>query len=180
MALFGSARDASLIRSVNRELINEFIDTEIAFYKLSLGDTGTNIYDESDSKVYYSPIRINSLIQKDDLTVSSDDFGIDSTRTSIFSFLRDDLVEVNIHIEGGDIVEYDNEFYEIDSVHGSQYWRGTNPSTDLGRISQERGEFGFEVSIVVEAHVTRRNKLNLVEVRTGGNPNQEYQLPKGL
>ena len=38
MALFGSARDASLVRSINRELINDFIDTEIAFYKLSLDD----------------------------------------------------------------------------------------------------------------------------------------------
>ena len=32
MALFGSARDASLVRSVNRELINNFIDTEVALY----------------------------------------------------------------------------------------------------------------------------------------------------
>ena len=36
MALFGSSRDASLIKSINRELINRFIDTEVAFYKLSL------------------------------------------------------------------------------------------------------------------------------------------------
>ena len=51
MALFGSARDASLIRSINRELINEFIDIEIAFYKLSLEDTRANMYDEADNKV---------------------------------------------------------------------------------------------------------------------------------
>jgi len=178
MALFGSARDASLVRSINRELINDFIDTEIAFYKLSLGDSATNIYDESDSKVYYSPIRINSLIQKDDLTVSSDDFGIDSTRTSIFSFLRDDLVEVNIHIEGGDIVEYDNEFYEIDSVHGSQYWRGTNPSTDLGFTLGDREEFGLSVSIKAEGHLTRRNGLNIREVRSG--INKVNTKPKNL
>ena len=31
MALFGSGRDASLIRSINRELINRYIDTEIEF-----------------------------------------------------------------------------------------------------------------------------------------------------
>ena len=53
MALFGSARDASLIRSINQELINDFIDTEIAFYKLSLPDSQANMYDESDSKVYF-------------------------------------------------------------------------------------------------------------------------------
>ena len=54
MALFGSARDANLIRSVNRELINKYIDTEVGFYKLNIEATKTNIYDESDDKVYYS------------------------------------------------------------------------------------------------------------------------------
>ena len=167
MALFGSARDASLIRSVNRELINNYIDTEVAFYKLSLGDTATNIYDESDSKVYYSPMRINSLVLKEEKTVSDDDFGIDSARPGIFAFLRDDLKDKNIIIEGGDIIEYDKEFYEIDSVHGSQYWTGRNPSTDLGYTLGDREEFGYSVAIRAEAHLTRRNGINIREIKTG-------------
>ena len=65
------------------------------------------------------------------------------------------------------------------AVHGSQYWRGTNPSNVLGFTTGERGEFGYNVAIRVEAHVTRRNKLNLVQVRTGG-VNQQYNLPKNL
>ena len=36
MALFGSARDASLIRHINNELIVNIIDTEIELYKLVL------------------------------------------------------------------------------------------------------------------------------------------------
>ena len=60
MAVFGSERDASLIKRLNRELINEIIDIEIAFYKLSLDDTEANMYDESDNKVYYSPVRIKT------------------------------------------------------------------------------------------------------------------------
>ena len=178
MAIFGSARDASLIRSINRELINDIIDTEIAFYKLSLGDSATNIYDESDSKVYYTPIRINTIIQKDEKTIAADDFGIDSTRTGIFAFLRDDLVKVNIHIEGGDIIEYDNEFYEIDSVHGSQYWTGRNPSTDLGFNLGDREEFGLSIAIRAEGHLTRRNGLNIKEVRSG--INKTTQAPRNL
>ena len=65
MALFGSARDASLVRSINRELINEFIDTEVAFYKLSLEDTRSNIYDESIvDKIcwYFSQITHHTII----------------------------------------------------------------------------------------------------------------------
>ena len=63
MALFGSARDASLIRHINRELINDFIDTEVAFYKLSLEDTRANMYDEADNKIYFSPMVKKQKIQ---------------------------------------------------------------------------------------------------------------------
>ena len=178
MALFGSARDASLIRSINRELINEFIDTEIAFYKLNLEHVQPNIYDESDSKVYFSPIRINCLIQKDEKQVSADDYGIDINRTSVFSFLRDDLKDTNIIVEGGDFIEYDGEFYEIDSVHASQYWTGRNPSRDLGFVLGDRDEFGLSIAIRAEAHLTRRNSLNIEEVRSGINKNNS--IPRNL
>jgi|TARA_R110000787_G_scaffold99719_1_gene204378 glutaredoxin-related protein len=179
MALFGSARDASLIRHINNELIVNLIDIEIELYKLVLEDTRENLYGESDQKKYYNPIKIPCLIQKDEKTVIGDDYGIDSTRTGIFAFSRDYLKDRTIIFEIGDVLNYDNEFYEVDAVHGSNYWGGRNPSTDLGYTSAERSEFGYSVEVRVEAHITQRNKLNLVEVRTGG-INQEYQLPKNL
>lgn len=178
MALYGSARDASLIRSVNRELINSFIDIEVAFYKLSLPDTQANMYDEADNKVYYSPIRINCLAGKDAKSYVSDDAGYDITRTGQFQFLRDDLKDKNIHIEEGDVLEWDNEFYEIDSVGASQYWTGRNPSTDIGMVTGDLDDFGYSVAVSVEAHVTRRNRLNIQEVRSGlNNPNS---IPRNL
>ena len=67
----------------------------------------------------------------------------------------------------------------MDIVHSGNYWKGTNPSTDIGFTTGQREEFGYSVEVRVEAHVTQRNKLNLVEVRTGGT-NQEYELPKNL
>ena len=57
MALFGSARDASLIRHINNELIVNLIDIEIELYKLVLEDTRENLYGESDQKKYYNPIK---------------------------------------------------------------------------------------------------------------------------
>ena len=175
MALFGSARDASLIKSINRELINRYIDTEVAFYKLSLNDTAVNMYDESDSKSYYAPMRINCLILKEDKAYIGDDI-YDSTRLGEFAFLRDDLVNKNIIIQEGDILEYDNEFYEIDGVGSSQYWTGRNPETDIGK--SDRGEFGLSISVKVTAHVTRRNRLNIQEVRTG--INKPNNIPRNL
>jgi len=175
MALFGSARDASLVRSINRELINRLIDTEIAFYKLSLNDTKANMYDESDSKTYYAPMRINCLALKEEKTYIGED-SYDSTRLGEFNFLRDDLKDKNIVIEEGDVLEYDNEFYEIDGVGASQYWTGRNPDTDLGKT--DRGEFGLSVGVKVTAHVTRRNRLNIQEVRSG--INRPNNIPRNL
>jgi len=169
MALFGSARDASLVRSINRELINDFIDTEIAFYKLSLEDTRANMYDEADNKVYFAPLRINCLIEKGEKSYIGDDAGYDQTREGFFNFLRDDLKDKNIIIEEGDFIEYDNEFYEIDGVGASQYFAGRNPNHDLGFIEGDRDEFGLSIAVRVTAHVTRRNRLNIQEVRSGIN-----------
>tara|TARA_A100001201_G_scaffold19266_1_gene21689 strand:- start:3042 stop:3581 length:540 start_codon:yes stop_codon:yes gene_type:complete len=179
MALFGSARDASLVRSINNELIVNFIDTEIELYKLVLEGTRENLYGESQNKQYYNPIAIPCLAQKDEKTMVSDDFGLDSTRTGIFSFSRDYLSDRTIIIEEGDILNYDNEYYEVDKIGSSQYWTGRNPSTDLGFVRGQREEFGLSVAVIVEAHVTQRNRLNLVEVRSGG-VNQQYNLPKNL
>ena len=179
MALFGSARDASLIRHINNELIVKIIDTEIELYKLVLEDTRENLYGESDQKRYYNPIAIPCLIQKDEKAIIGDDYGLDSTRTGIFGFSRAYLKDRTIIIEMGDILNYDNEFYEVDVVHSSNYWAGKNPSTDLGFTRGQTDEHGYSVEVKVEAHVTQRNKLNLIEVRSGGT-NQEYQLPKNL
>jgi hypothetical protein len=189
MALFGSARDASLVRSINRELINDFIDTEIAFYKLSLDDTKANMYDEADNKVYYAPMRFNALVQKDEKSVIGDDYGIEYTRQGVFAFHRPDLKDHNVVIEEGDILEWDNEFWEIDSVGASQYWRGINPTSDLGNTLQTGGdnitgddetreEFGQSVAVICGAHVTRRNRLNIQEVRSG--INKPNSIPRNL
>jgi len=177
MALFGSARDASLIRSINRELINNLVDVEVAYYKLSLEETQANMYDESDKKIYYQPMRLNCLASKDDKSYTGDDV-YDSSRTGEFNFLRDDLKDNNIVIEEGDILEWDNEFYEIDGVGASQYWTGRNPATDIGVTEGDIAEHGYSVAVKVTAHVTRRNRLNLQEVRTG--INKPNNIPRNL
>jgi hypothetical protein len=178
MALFGSARDANLIRSVNRELINKYIDTEVGFYKLNLESTKTNLYDESDNKVYYGVMKINSIILRETRTQQSDDFGIDYTRPVTFGFVRDDLKDKNIIIETGDVIEYNGEYHEVDSVSASEFFAGKNPSRDLGFNLGERDEFGYSVSVICETHVTRRNRLNIEEVRSG--INKPNNIPRNL
>jgi hypothetical protein len=170
MALFGSARDMSLFRSVNRELINKYIDTEVLLYKLNLQNTDTNLYGEADRKTYYRPTRMNCLILRDSRTSSGDDFGIDIQRTATFAFFKPDLENKDIVIQVGDILRWDGEYYELDNQNNAQdYVAGKDEKTDLGVTTGERGSFGMDISVIFEGHVTRINAINIEPVRTGIN-----------
>ena len=174
MALFGSGRDASLIRSINRELINRYIDVEVLWYHIVLSETRENIYGESvTGKTYYQPVKLHALIDRQPLDVASDEFGLEGTRVATFGFLRDDLKDINVAPDIGDIFEYNNEYYEIDVVRAGDYWTGRNPGTLLGIVDKQISDFGYNVSIICDAHITRRNKVELSNVRSG--INKEYQ-----
>ena len=51
MALFGGQRDINLFIGLNKELLKDIIQTEIAYYKFALEQTTSNVYGESMGKV---------------------------------------------------------------------------------------------------------------------------------
>jgi len=183
MALFGGARDISLFRTLNRELINKIIDIEIDIFKAAIHDTVGNLYGEALNKVYKQGIRVSCLVDKAEEEWDSSEFGPDIEQTATFRFLRDDLLPLgttqvgsrigtpaaNVVLEVGDIIWWDNKYWEIDGVLENQYLFGKNPDTDKGYTSGERGEFGSSFSIVVNTHQTRKSKLKLERIRTGVN-----------
>jgi len=174
MALFGGRRDISLFRGLNRELINKWIQQECGIYKLALDETEQNLYGESDSKVYYKPIACPALIGRDTQEYTGDEFGMDYGANATFAFLRDDLKIINLLPEVGDIVVWDNEYYELDALIENQYTVGKNPETDL---TTQQQEWGWNVSLVFNGHITRRSRINLVEIRSGVTKNDK-DMPK--
>ena len=82
MALFGTHRDAKFLASINAELLNSIVDTEIEFFKLVIEQSDSNIYGESTSKTYYNSILIPALITKESKTSNMDDYGHSYTRTA--------------------------------------------------------------------------------------------------
>jgi hypothetical protein len=168
MALFGSGRDASFVRGINRELINRLIDNEVEIYKLVRDESSHNIYDEASRKSYYQPMRFRSLIERDQKTVDDEDTGITVNRTTSFGFVKQDLKDIPIVIEIGDIIRWDGDYYEVDNVRGSQYWGLRNPSKLIGHVEKEISEFGYGVSVIAECHLTGQTRLQLQDVRVGG------------
>ena len=166
MALFGGQRDAKFLAAINSELLNAVIDTELEFYKLVVESSNSNIYGESESKSYYDSILIPCLITKDDKSANMDDYGHTYTRSSKFAISRDILVKADFYPEVGDIVFWDNEYFEVDNVDANQYFAGKNPDTWPNGDSH-----GYSVSIVIDAHATRQTPQAIKDIRFGGNNN---------
>ena len=170
MALFGGIRDAKFLASINAEIINAIVDTEIEFYKLNVEQSKSNIYGEAERKSYYDSVLIPCLITKDEKASSMDDFGHTYTRTAKFALSRDLLETITLYPEVGDIILWDNEYFEIDNVDANQYFTGKNPET-----WPNGSNHGYSVSIVCDAHVTSQTPQGIKDIRRGG----DNKIPKG-
>lgn len=176
MALFGGQRDISLFRSLNKELIHRWIDTEVLLYKLDLVSTTTNLYDETDSKIYSEAKLIYCLANVEAQQWTSEDYGSDVTQNASFAFLRDDLVAQDIPVEIGDVIEYRSRFFEIDGIEENQNFAGKNPDNWFGGDTH-----GYNVSIICAAHMTRQSKVNVVKTRFGNSVStKDITLPNNL
>lgn len=166
----------SLFRGLNKELIHRWIDTEVLVYKLNLESTTTNLYDETDTKVYSEAKLLYCLINLEDQAWSSEDYGSDVTQNATFAFLRDDLVENNIPVEVGDVIEHKSRFFEVDAIVENQTFVGKNPDNWFGGDSH-----GYNISIICQAHMTRQSKVNVVKTRFGNSiTNKDIILPNNL
>jgi hypothetical protein len=129
--LFGSDRDFNLLTKINRELLKDIVEQEILYYKLSLEDTEINIYGESLSKIFYTPAKINCLITRGDQVITTDEFGPDLGREASFAFLREDLTDIQVIPEVGDIVLWHEDYYEVDIVRENQLFLGRDNSYNI-------------------------------------------------
>ena len=170
MALFGGSRDISLFRNVNKELINNIIQTEVAYYKFALEQTKVNVYGEAPCKNYYEPLKIACLIDRQDQSWTSDDFGSDINQFINFKFLKDELKNINLVPEVGDLLLFRNNFYEVDARVENQLILGRDPDY---AIATETVDFGDSFSIILSTHISRVEKLNLIPLREGRYPTTE-------
>ena len=161
MSLFGSKKDFGLLTKMNRELLQDIIEQEIAFYKLSINETHANIYGESSEKSFYDPIVMQCLITRGDQVYTTDDFGPDVARELTFAFLRDDFVDLGLVPEVGDIIMLAEDYYEIDSIVENEDFFGKDPDYNYARSDK----YGKSISIRCSAHLTRADKLGITRTR---------------
>jgi len=167
-ALFAGKRDISLIRKINRELLGNVITQQAAFYKFKLAETKTNIYGEASGEKYYmGPVLLNCLVERSPQEHYENESIIDFGWDIKFSFLRDDLVGANTVPEIGDIIFYQEGYYEIDKTDINQYFLGKNPDYPNAKnpLNPKLERFGYNVSIICETHYVPSDKLGIIQTR---------------
>ena len=168
MALFGSSRDASFLRHMNREVMGNIISQQCAFYKYRLTETKINMYGEaSGGKFFNGPILFNALITVGDNISPTSDLGVNFDWPVTFAFLRDDLVEANVHPEVGDVILYQESYWEVDNTNIVQFWAGKDPDYpyNVNPLNPGLQNFGYNVSVTCECHYIPVDRVNIVRTR---------------
>jgi hypothetical protein len=148
---------------VASEFVGNVVTQQIGYYRVILDQTPPNVYGEALVKDYIGPVLINCLIVRGDFaTVTDNNFGPDSRREVDFRFLKQDLEYANVVPETGDIVMYNELYYEVDNVNENQYFLGKNPQY---AYSQGLNNFGASISIILNTHFTTPERLGITRQR---------------
>jgi hypothetical protein len=146
MPKFVLARDIDFFRSISRELVDTVIQTAIVLFKVNTYESKVNIYGESLNKTWYPGVEMYCIIDKEPEGISYEGFGPDSSQTITFKIDKLTCEEKGIYPEIGDMIFFDQSYYEIDNTNEVQF---------LG------GQPDNNYSIVCTAFMSRKSDLNI-------------------
>ena len=168
MALYGQMRDISMFRFVNRELMHNIISQQCVFYKYNSTKTKVNMYGEATTGRHFAdPVILFALIETSQFENPTSDFGVDFNWNVQYRFLKDDLVDAQVFPEAGDIIMFQNGYWEIDNVSTAQFFVGKDPKypyldgAGSNPYEEDLGQFGYSVSVICTAHYTPSDKVNI-------------------
>lgn len=152
MPRFVSDKDFLFFQHINREIVVDVVDVEVVLYKIINDIANVNIYGESITKAKYRGISLNALIKYPKTQPASEGFGYDTAQPGVeFRFVRKILQDVDVYPEVGDVIYYNENYYEIDNTNEIQLIAG-------------RPEYNH--NIICETHLTRKSSLNIEETHT--------------
>lgn len=183
MPLYSGAKDVGFLRGISMELMHQIISSEILIFKISQQSTAVNIYGEATDRRYKPGVRVYTRAVAEDKIAQNDSEVVDFNKNIIFSFLKADLKNQGIYIEVGDIIMYDDQYFEIDNVNDGKYWSNRNPNSNIGMMQNNWALHGYDYTIICETHQTQKTVLNIEEDLRDGEPIQDYiepSIPKYL
>jgi hypothetical protein len=148
MPKFAVGRDIELFKSFAREVVDDVVENIAVLFKVNLNETKVNLYGESTNKTWYPGVELNVLIDKSAQIAGYEGFGADTSQTVEFRFDRWMLEEKNTYPEIGDVILFDQSYYEIDNTTEVQFVGGL-PSNNF--------------SVVCSTFMVRKSSLNIEE-----------------
>lgn len=148
---FFSSRDRNLISSLNNEIKNNIAQVMVTMFKLAIGEINVNIYGEakaSEGKSFYPGIDIYCWIERADLESEDEGFGPDRSQDLEFRFTEEDLKNTNFYPEIGDLLFFNDRYYEATNILNDKQLLGGQPTKNL--------------SFIVKTHYTKLSSINLV------------------
>ena len=183
MPRFFNAKDLDFIRTISEEVVDYVVEQAIVLFKVSVGETKTNLYGESLGKVWHAPATLMCIVDREPTNVVYEGFGADKSQAVEFRFNRQRLRTETIpklrdingtlipagaiqneqfgYPEIGDVILFDGAYYEIDNVRQSQLIGGSPEIYD-----KESGEFeDARMNLIATAFMVRRSQVQ-IEDRT--------------
>jgi hypothetical protein len=148
MPKFLQTRDIEFFKGIARELVDDVIQNTIVLFKINMNETKVNIYGESLNKTWYPGVQVYALIDKAPESARYEGFGADTDQNVTFKLDRWMLEEKGIYPEIGDIINWNEGYFEIDNTNEVQLVGG-----------QTYNNF----SIVCETFMVSKSNLNIEE-----------------
>ena len=179
MPKFFNARDLNFLKTIAEEVVDYVVEQAVVLFKVSVGETKTNLYGESLGKVWHAPATLMCIVDREPNNVVYEGFGGDKSQAVEFRFNRQrlrtetlpKLRDVNGTLipagaiqneqfgypEIGDVILFDGAYYEIDNVRQSQLIGGSPEIYD-----KESGEFeDTRMNLIATAIMVRRSQVQI-------------------
>ena len=102
-------------------------------------------------EAFDSPREVQVIVDAEDQTTTTDEFGPDLRQTVVYSFMRDTSIEADFRPEIGDIIDWNHAHWEINSINENQL---------IG------GKYDENFSVVCNTHLIRKSALNIERIRS--------------
>jgi hypothetical protein len=148
MPKFISDRDVEFFKSIARELVDDVVQNIITLFKINLNETKVNIYGEAMNKTWMPGVNLYALVDREPESARYEGFGADTDQNITFKVDRFKCEEINVYPEVGDVIFYNNSYFEIDNTTEIQF-AGGQPYNNF--------------SIVISTFMVSKSNLNIEE-----------------
>ena len=148
MPKFVLGRDVDFFKSIARELVDDVIQNTIVLFKINMNETKVNIYGEALNKTWYPGVEVFALINKEPETARYEGFGLDTDHNITFKLDRWMLEEKGIYPEVGDVIHWNEGYFEIDNTN---------------EVQMVGGQSYNNFSVVCDTFMVSKSNLNIEE-----------------